>query len=166
MIYDFFSQTYAYLQACIDNLKTRPPLVLFLLFAPALLFDTVRYYVANTIVFFLSIFKENRPEQEPLTTYSPMVTALVPVFNEGKRIKHTLDAVLESDYPNLEIKIDIRSSKINFNDTDYSLNIPDSSRSALLAGTWDSTASLLKSKKLIISMSENLPYISGFLKNT
>ena len=103
MIYDFFSQTYAYIQACIDNLKTRPPLVLFLLFAPALFFDTVRYYVTNTIVFFLNIFKENRPEQEPLAAYSPVVTALVPVFNEGERIKHTLDALLESDYPNLEI---------------------------------------------------------------
>ena len=103
MIYDFFSQTYFYIQACIDDLKTRSPLVLFLLFAPALFFDTVRYYVTNTIVFFLSIFKENRPEQEPLTAYSPMVTALVPVFNEGERIKHTLDALLESDYPSLEI---------------------------------------------------------------
>ena len=67
-------------------------------------------------------------------------------------------------HPELEMQIDIRSTKINFNDTNYVFNIPDSSRSALLEGTWDSTASLIASKKAIISKAEALPYISGFSK--
>lgn len=67
-------------------------------------------------------------------------------------------------HPELEMKIDIRTAKISFNSTDYTIDIPDSSRSALLEGTWDSTASLIASKDAIISKAAVLPYISGFSK--
>ncbi len=67
-------------------------------------------------------------------------------------------------HPEMEMEIDIRGTKINFKGTDYIFNIPDSSRSALLEGTWDTTASLLASKNAIISKAEALSYTSGFSK--
>jgi len=67
-------------------------------------------------------------------------------------------------HPYKELKIDIRSAKIIFNGKYYAFNIPESSRSALLEGTWDSTASLIASKEVIISKAEALPYIHGFSK--
>ncbi|MDA3941311.1 MAG: 3-isopropylmalate dehydratase small subunit [Spirochaetia bacterium] len=86
----------------------------------------------------------------------PALTASPEVIEElmGKTEKH----------PGLEMEIDIRSAKINYNGVEYNISIPDSSRSSLLAGTWDSTASLLNSGSLISSRAENLPYINGFTK--
>jgi len=66
-------------------------------------------------------------------------------------------------HPELEIKIDIRSGKIYLENKEYAFTIPDSSKSSLLQGTWDSTASLLTSKEAIISKYKFLPYVGGFV---
>ena len=85
----------------------------------------------------------------------------IPVLTTTSEVIETLMSETEN-YPELEMKIDIGSRKINFKNTNYSINIPDSSRSALLAGTWDSTASLIASKDTIKLKAETLPYIKGF----
>jgi 3-isopropylmalate/(R)-2-methylmalate dehydratase small subunit len=66
-------------------------------------------------------------------------------------------------HPDMEMEIDIKSYEISFNDKDYAFSIPDSTRSSMLEGTWDSTASLLASIEAIIAKAEELPYIQGFL---
>jgi biofilm PGA synthesis N-glycosyltransferase PgaC len=35
----------------------------------------------------------------------PAVTVLVPAYNEGERVRHAIESVLESDYPDLEIVV-------------------------------------------------------------
>ena len=66
------------------------------------------------------------------------------------------------NHPELEMNIDIRSSRIEFNGKDYEITIPASRRIALIKGTWDSTAALLASKNEIISKTGELPYFRGF----
>ncbi len=87
----------------------------------------------------------------------------IPVLRVSSDIIGKLMSKTEKN-PELEMEIDIRTVKINFNSSDYVINIPDSSRTALLEGTWDSTASLIASKDAIILKAEALPYISGFSK--
>ena len=85
----------------------------------------------------------------------------IPVLTVSPDIIEKLMTETEN-HPELEMKIDIRSAGINYNGIDYPASLPDSSRSSLLEGTWDSTASLIASKTAIILKAENLPYITGF----
>jgi len=57
-------------------------------------------------------------------------------------------------HPDMEMKLDIRSGKLSFNGRDHAVKISDTSSSALLSGTWDSTASLLASKDDIMKKAE------------
>lgn len=66
-------------------------------------------------------------------------------------------------HPDLEMNIDIRSAEIRFNNKEYMLNIPDTTRSSMIEGTWDSISSLLLSKKAIAAKAAELPYIQEFL---
>jgi|GEM_PF-56600 len=79
----------------------------FLLFAPALLLDTTRYYITNTLVLFLRFFKDTDYEKAPELfddpKNAPLVSLLVPVYNQEHMTRHVLDTILESRYPNLEI---------------------------------------------------------------
>jgi 3-isopropylmalate/(R)-2-methylmalate dehydratase small subunit len=85
----------------------------------------------------------------------------IPVLTVSPDIIEKLMTETEKN-PELEMKIDIRSAVINYNGIDYPAALPDSSRSSLLEGTWDSTASLIASKEAIILKAGNLPYITGF----
>ncbi|MCK5154289.1 MAG: 3-isopropylmalate dehydratase small subunit [Spirochaetales bacterium] len=87
----------------------------------------------------------------------------IPVLTVSSEVIDKLMSETEK-HPELKMQIDIKSKNINFRDIDYTLNIPDSSRSSLLEGTWDSTASLIALKDSIISMAAALPYISRFSK--
>lgn len=85
----------------------------------------------------------------------------IPVITVAPDIIEKLMSDTEKD-PELEMTIDIRSASIIYNGIDYPAALPSSSRSSLLEGTWDSTASLIASKEAIIVKAENLPYIDGF----
>ncbi len=69
---------------------------------------------------------------------------------------------LSEKYPESKMILDIKSSEISYNGKKYSACIRDSSRSSLLAGTWDSMASLLGAKEAIISKTGELPYFKSF----
>lgn len=79
----------------------------FWLLAPALLLDSTRYYLTNALVFALHCIRapfakaEAHPYESAATC--PMVSVIVPVFNEGKTIRHTLDSLLENNYPRFEV---------------------------------------------------------------
>ncbi len=77
------------------------------IFAPALFFDTPRYYLSNFIVFVLSLFKRLFQKQKPhpyaKMENCPLVSLIVPVYNEGKTIEQTLSSILENNYPRFEV---------------------------------------------------------------
>jgi 3-isopropylmalate/(R)-2-methylmalate dehydratase small subunit len=85
----------------------------------------------------------------------------IPALTASADIIEELMSGVEN-YSDIEMNIDIKLSKIEFNNKVYEINIPDSSRIALLKGTWDSTAALLASKDDIISKAGELPYFRGF----
>ncbi|MFH1305417.1 MAG: glycosyltransferase [Candidatus Omnitrophota bacterium] len=102
MIGDIFTWFTDYIQFSLDNIRMRSAGSVFLLFAPALLFDTTRYYITNTVVFIASLF-ESLPAQNEPVPYTPKVSAIIPVYNEGENLKRTIDSLLESDYPDFEL---------------------------------------------------------------
>lgn len=85
----------------------------------------------------------------------------IPVLTASNEVIETLMSETEK-HPELKMKIDIRSTKIKFNNIDYIIDIPDSSRISLLEGTWDSTASLLLSRKAVSLKAGELGYLNGF----
>ncbi|MGB2706076.1 MAG: glycosyltransferase [Candidatus Omnitrophota bacterium] len=101
MTLDLFTEFFEYIQSCVGDVAERSPVAVFFLFAPALLFDTTRYYVTNTIIFFLDFFKKE--ESVGPVPYLPMVSAIIPARNEGERLKSTLETILENNYPNFEV---------------------------------------------------------------
>ncbi len=102
MIFDIFTEFFDYLQACLNDVAERSPVMVFFLFAPALLFDTARYYITNTAVFILSLFEKETSGGE-VAPYLPKVSVIVPARNEGERLKSTLDTILENSYPNFQV---------------------------------------------------------------
>jgi poly-beta-1,6-N-acetyl-D-glucosamine synthase len=69
-----------------------------------LLFSSLRY-CTQIAMSFLDIWRGNPIENEPPSAdyVWPMVSIIVPVFNEGVSIKASLKALLKLDYPNYEI---------------------------------------------------------------
>ena len=51
----------------------------------------------------LSIYSINREAQIPSTPRTPLVTILIPAYNEEKVISNTIESVMEIDYPRKEI---------------------------------------------------------------
>ena len=86
----------------------------------------------------------------------------IPAVTVSSEVIESLMSEVEL-HPDMEMKVDIMSAEISFNDKDYELSIPDTTRSSLLEGTWDSTASLLDSKEDIIAKVSELPYLQWFL---
>ena len=79
----------------------------FLVLGPALLFDSTRYYLTNLIAFLVlmgkKIFVSKTPHPYTNPLNCPLVSVIVPVYNERKTIRHTLDSLLENNYPNFEL---------------------------------------------------------------
>ncbi|MFC1752796.1 glycosyltransferase [Thermoproteota archaeon] len=96
---------YHYFRYCINSIFERSVLFIFVLFAPALLFDTSRYYITNLLVFLVFLFKPAKPEESEVENSYPLVSVILPVYNEGDHIQHTIESILESDYPNYEVII-------------------------------------------------------------
>lgn len=70
-------------------------------------------------------------------------------------------AHVEED-PTLTITVDLPTSKIGVGDREYTFEMPAAYRSALVAGSWDSTSVLLANVTEIEAMRTKLPYIAGF----
>ena len=62
------------------------------------------YWIAGSAAFYLILErKQNAPGSPPLLPRHPLVTVLLPCFNESEQIHETLAALAEIDYPNYEI---------------------------------------------------------------
>jgi len=99
---NYFTYFFEYIQFCIDDVASRSPLAVFFLFAPALLFDSVRYYVTNTIIFFLSLFEKDS-SREDAVPFTPRLSVIIPARNEGEGLRGTLNSILESNYSKFEV---------------------------------------------------------------
>ncbi len=64
--------------------------------------------------------------------------------------------------PKVELSIDLSSGLVTVGDQAYSFTMDSSYRSALVAGSWDSTSVLLSNMDGIAQTAGSLPYIGGF----
>ena len=64
--------------------------------------------------------------------------------------------------PNAEISIDLKKGTLTVGDTEMAFFLPPAYRNALLAGSWDSTATLLENLDQIAETARRLPYLNGF----
>lgn len=81
----------------------------------------------------------------------------IPTANVSAVVIEKLMLMVESE-PGLEMTFDLKTNEITINGMIYPVVMNDASRKALLADSWDSTASLLASKDEIIKKDAELPY--------
>jgi len=79
----------------------------FAVFWPFLIFDCGRYLLADFLVLSRWIWKTGHEGEEAfalrLRTEQPLVSVIIPAYNEERVIAKTLQSVLEQSYPHLEI---------------------------------------------------------------
>ncbi len=66
------------------------------------------------------------------------------------------------EFPETQITIDVREGTIVAEDLSFQFELSPASRSALIAGTWDSTSTLLSNLDKIRDTAANLPYMTGY----
>lgn len=64
--------------------------------------------------------------------------------------------------PATKLIVDLSDMVVRFGDDSLSVNMPNSYRSSLIAGSWDTTAELLLNTESIHRVREQLPYIKGY----
>jgi len=75
-------------------------------------------------------------------------------------IQRLMDLVEED--PTAELALDLESKSLTVGDVTVPITLPETSRSALVAGHWDSTAILAANMPKVRVTAAKLPYISGF----
>jgi 3-isopropylmalate/(R)-2-methylmalate dehydratase small subunit len=80
-------------------------------------------------------------------------TVTVPTENMAKLMD------LVEDMPQTELTIDLERCIVEWGTQSIACALPESSREALIRGTWDSTAQLLANKSVIEKTMQELPYI-------
>jgi 3-isopropylmalate/(R)-2-methylmalate dehydratase small subunit len=79
---------------------------------------------------------------------------------EPKEIEFLMATVAEK--PDLILTVDLSAGTVAAGDSVFSMNMPESYRQSLLAGTWDTTATLLLNLEKIAKTAQKLPYIAGY----
>jgi len=64
--------------------------------------------------------------------------------------------------PDLDVVVDLESRRVHAGDVVVTIHQPESSRSALLSGAWDTTGQLLEHDEDVARTASALPYIRGF----
>jgi len=64
--------------------------------------------------------------------------------------------------PQTQFTVDIESKKISFGEQQIALDLPETYRSALRSGSWDSTTLLRSNLEQVKKTAAKLPYMSGF----
>ncbi|MFC1764238.1 3-isopropylmalate dehydratase small subunit [Planctomycetota bacterium] len=85
----------------------------------------------------------------------------VPAVTASQDEVARLMAAVEAN-PKAEITIDLETKTVTCGDLTISVDIPESSRQALVAGTWDTTAQLLANVDAIKAAADKIPYLDGF----
>jgi 3-isopropylmalate/(R)-2-methylmalate dehydratase small subunit len=84
----------------------------------------------------------------------PLVTA------QPEDIQRAMDMVEED--PTVPVTVDIEQKSLKVGDTTFPITLPDTTRSALVEGHWDSTAVLAANMGKIRATAAKLPYVNGF----
>ena len=82
----------------------------------------------------------------------------MPAITLGKDEIEALQSLVEND-SDLEISIDLETMKVRAGSKEWTASMSEAYRNALLDGSWDSTAVLLKSASQIDAVARELPYI-------
>ena len=109
-----------------DQKKTIPPILILFVLLPVSLFAVLLYEDRNLaditvrlivqfsmaisfwfmlIIIPLSIYRTAKDRTDKESKYFPSVSIIVPTYNEEKVIGRTLDSILNTEYPNMEIII-------------------------------------------------------------
>lgn len=64
--------------------------------------------------------------------------------------------------PTTEFDLDLTDKRLTIGGNDYKMEMDDGARSALIAGSWDSTSSLLRNRDQIHATAAKIPYLQGF----
>lgn len=85
----------------------------------------------------------------------------VPTVTVGaSQIEQLMKSVEES--PRTQYTVDLESKTISYGDTKIAIDLPETYRTALTAGSWDSTALLWANLEQVRKAAAKLPYMSGF----
>ena len=85
----------------------------------------------------------------------------VPAVTVAPEVVRELVATVEAD-PTTQIIVDLPRSRIGVGATGYDFQMPPAYRSALIAGSWDSTSVLLSNLDGIDATVKRLPYLNRF----
>ena len=89
-----------------------------------------------------------------------MMLGVPAVTMEAKEIRELQESV-EKD-PALEMELNLMDLSLKAGEKTWQVQLPDSRRSALTEGTWDSTALLLEYLPRARKTAQKLPYMNGF----
>lgn len=85
----------------------------------------------------------------------------VPTVTVGaSQIEQLMKSVEES--PRTQYTVDLESKTISYGDTKIAIDLPETYRTALTAGSWDSTALLRANLEQVRKTAAKLPYMSAF----
>ena len=85
----------------------------------------------------------------------------VPAVSVAPEVVRELVAAVEAD-PSTQITVDLPHSTVTVGQASYRFEMPPAYRSALIAGSWDSTSVLLSNLEGIAATTKRLPYLNGF----
>ncbi|EIM76768.1 glycosyltransferase [Nitritalea halalkaliphila LW7] len=71
----------------------------------ALWFSTLLTVKVGLFLFFLSLFRRYRPQEVAIREDLPMLTVIVPAYNEGAQVFGTLESIFASDYPHSRLDV-------------------------------------------------------------
>lgn len=83
----------------------------------------------------------------------------VPAFTAPASVVRALQEMVQGDHE-LLLMLDVETGKLKIGEARFQLELSDSARTALLGGTWDTLAQLLKNEGEIEKVCVRLPYTS------
>jgi 3-isopropylmalate/(R)-2-methylmalate dehydratase small subunit len=78
----------------------------------------------------------------------------------GKEIEHLMKSV--EDNPRTEYTVDLETKTISYGNQKIAIDLPETYRTALTKGFWDSTALLRANLEQVRKTAAKLPYVTGF----
>jgi 3-isopropylmalate/(R)-2-methylmalate dehydratase small subunit len=78
----------------------------------------------------------------------------------AKEIERLMKSV--EDDPRIEYTVDLENKTISYGDQKIAIDLPETYRTALTKGFWDSTGVLRANLEQVRKTAAKLPYISGF----
>jgi 3-isopropylmalate/(R)-2-methylmalate dehydratase small subunit len=85
----------------------------------------------------------------------------IPAVSASREDITRLGAVIDAD-PTLELTLDLNALTLRYGEASVAVTMPDSARSALTTGLWDSLAQLLARKDDIAATAARLPYLNNY----